>query len=243
MIDLHCHILPGLDDGAETLQQALEMAAMAESCGVTAIVATPHCAHDRCQEVFDGWSRLQQALQREQIAVKLLPGMELFGTPDTAKMLRQNRLLTLNGSRYPLVEFDFFTDGQQETRILAQLLDAGYIPLVAHPERYEYLQRDPRRIDLWCRMGCLFQINRGSLMGRFGPEARQLAFSMVDRGFAAVVASDGHSPRFRTTWLKDVQRLLQEEFSTQTAQLLLEDNPRKILQDMQLTPLRPEWFE
>ncbi len=243
MIDLHCHILPGLDDGAPDLQSSLEMAAMASECGITAIAATPHCALDRCQEVFDSFTQLQQALQREQIPVQLLPGMEIFGTPETAQLLRQNRLLTLNGSRYPLVEFGFYTDGRQETQILEQIVDAGFTPLVAHPERYEYLQQTPEYVDLWCRMGCRFQLNRGSLMGRFGNAAQALAFALVDRGFATVVASDAHSPRFRTPWMQDVQQLLQEEFSMEIAQLLMEDNPRRILQNKELPPLRPEWFD
>ncbi len=242
MIDLHCHILPGLDDGAQTLGQALDMARLAVESGVTAMAATPHCVDDRCNEVHAAFRALRRALEAEGIPLTLLPSMEIFGSVNTALLLQQNRLFTLNGSRYPLVEFAFQSDGVPETDILSQILAAGYRPLVAHPERYEYVQEDPQLINRWHRMGCLFQVNRGSLMGRFGTACQETAFSLVDRGFATVVASDAHSPQVRTPWMKDVHQMLYREFSPLAAKILLEANPRRILQNKQLPPVEPEWF-
>lgn len=242
MIDLHSHILPELDDGAQSLRASLAMARMAVESGVSIMVATPHCAEDRSEEVYAAWQLLRSALQEARIPLELCLGMEIFGTEQTLRLLQAGRMFTLNGSRYPLVEFSFDSDGREETRILTELLRAGYQPLVAHPERYRYIQRDPELVNLWKRMGCAFQINRGSLQGRFGAAARQVGMVLVERGFASVVASDAHSPRVRTPWMRDVWELLEREISPVAARCLLQDNPKRIVRNEQLPPAQPEWL-
>lgn len=242
MIDLHSHILPELDDGAQSLRESLAMARMAVDSGVTAMVATPHCVNDQSRNVYAAWQLLWEALQENGIPLKLFPGMEIFGTPDTAKLLREGKLFTLNGSHYPLIEFSFHSAGEEETRILNSVCESGFRPIVAHPERYAYVQHDPEILNDWLRMGCLLQVNRGSLLGRFGRYAQEMAMELVGRGFATVIASDAHSPRVRTPWMEDVRQLLSAEFSPQCARTLLLDNPQKILKDEQLSPAEPEWF-
>lgn len=243
MIDLHSHILPGQDDGARNLQDSLAMARMAVDSGVTVMVATPHCVSDRSREVYSAWQLLREALAESRVPLRLLPGMEIFGTPDTLRLLQEGKLFTLNGSRYPLVEFSFYSDGVAETRILRELCNAGYRPLVAHPERYRYIQEEPRILNSWLRMGCLLQVNKGSLLGRFGHSARETAMELVERGFATVVASDAHSARMRTPWMGEVWEMLSQTVSPRCARVLLEENPRKILKNEDILPAPPEWFE
>lgn len=242
MIDLHCHILPQLDDGSQSLSDSLAMARLAVSSGVTAMAATPHCVDGHAPEVRDRVLLLREAMQDAGIPLRLYMGMEIFGTEDTARLLRSGRLLTLNGSRYPLIEFNFRGTGERETDILQDVLAAGYLPVVAHPERYAYVQEQPELINIWKDMGCLFQINRGSLLGRFGSSARHMALELVHRGFAAVVASDGHSPRMRTPWMEDVREFLAQEISPAAAEYLLLHNPRMILRNQPLETAQPEWF-
>ena len=242
MIDLHSHILPGQDDGAQSLRDSLEMARMAVDSGVVAMVATPHCMDNRTREVYAAWRLLGEALKESGIPLRLFLGMEIFGTPDTARLLREKKLFTLNGSRYPLVEFSFQSDGQEETAILRSIRKAGYRPVVAHPERYAYVQQDPGIINRWYRMGCLLQVNRGSLMGRFGGRAQETAMELVDRGFATVVASDAHSATRRTPWMRDVWKLLEQQISPTAAAWLLEENPRRIMNNERLPSAEPEWF-
>lgn len=243
MIDLHSHILPEQDDGARNLQDSLAMARMAVDSGVTVMVATPHCVSDRSREVYGAWQLLREALEESGIPLRLLLGMEIFGTPDTLRLLQERKLFTMNGSRYPLVEFSFYSDGSEESRILRSLCNAGYRPMVAHPERYRYVQENPGLLNSWHRMGCLLQVNKGSLLGRFGHTAQETAMELVERGFAAVVASDAHSPRMRTPWMKEVRSMLSETISPRCARVLLEENPRKILKNEDVLPVVPEWFE
>lgn len=242
MIDLHCHILPQLDDGAQSLADSLEMARLAVRSGVTAMAATPHCIDDRSGEIRERILILRELLEEEGIPLRLYMGMEIYGTEDTAQLLREGRLLTLNNSRYPLIEFSFRGSGELQTEILQSVLRAGYQPVVAHPERYLYVQDQPVLLNIWKDMGCLFQINRGSLLGRFGESAQEMAVSMVERGFASVVASDGHSPRVRTPWMQDVFRLLEEQVAPAAAQYLLIHNPKAILNNQPIPTAEPDWF-
>ena len=242
MIDLHSHILPGLDDGSRSLEESIAMARMAVDSGVTAMVATPHCVDDRRREVYDAWLLLREALEETGTPLQLFLGMEIFGTYATARLLRNDALFTLNGSRYPLMEFHFHSDGEEETQILQDVCGAGFRPVIAHPERYSYVQENPGMVNLWHQMGCLLQINRGSLLGRFGHRAQKTAALLVERRFAWAVSSDAHSPRSRTPWLRDVYDLLQEGLSPDHAKKLLLDNPLRILNNEDIHPAEPEWF-
>jgi protein-tyrosine phosphatase len=242
MIDLHSHILPELDDGAQNLHQSLEMARIAVQSGITTMVATPHCIDGQAEDVRSMLKLMRSVLRENGLRLQLCSGMEIFGTRDTARLLREGKLLTLNRSQYPLIEFNFHSDGYWETQILSDVIQAGYRPVVAHPERYSFIQYNPELLNRWVQMGCLLQINKGSLLGRFGSTTQSLSLELVDRGFATVVASDAHSPQVRTPWMEDVRQLLTEEFSPQCAEALLVENPRKIQKDEQLSPAEPEWF-
>ena len=248
MIDIHAHILPGLDDGAQDMENALRMAEMAVQSGVTAIIATPHCnlPGERPNFWDDGLrgalARFQTALRHAGIPVTILPGMEIFGTGEVPALLQEGKLTTLAQSRCPLIEFPFRNYGRQATQILAEVAAMGYRPVVAHPERYRFVQEYPLLLNEWVDMGCLLQVNKGSLMGRFGRTAEMLSMALVDRGFAAFVASDAHSPAMRTTWLRDVRALLCDEFSEDCAQMLLEVNPRRLLEGAEIHMEPPEWF-
>lgn len=242
MIDLHSHILPGLDDGSQSLEESLAMARMALRSGVTAMAATPHCADDRADEVYSAWRLLREALHDTGIPLKLYPGMEIFGTENTVRLLQEGKLFTLNGTQYPLIEFSFRSTGEEETEILRQVIRAGYRPLVAHPERYGYIREFPELANRWVQMGCFLQVNRGSLLGRFGSGVQRMAAELVERGFVSAVATDAHSPRVRTPWMTDIQALLSREYSPQLARELLQRNPQRILRNEPLPPVNPEWF-
>lgn len=248
MIDVHTHILPYMDDGAEDWDEALSMAELAVKSGVTALVATPHCAMEgrygteRADRMESQLSRFRERLEEASIPLAVCPGMEIFGLGPVARGLERGELTTLNGSRYPLIEFPFEGFARQATGVLAEVLAAGYRPVVAHPERYQYVQQDPALLNVWADMGCLLQINRGSLLGRFGPVEQELSLSMVDRGFVCAVASDAHSSRQRTPWMRDVCTLLEEEFSPELAELLLTRRPAALLEDQTMHIPEPVWF-
>lgn len=235
MIDLHTHILPGLDDGSPDLETSVLMAAVAAESGVTHLVATPHSnqrgafenyASPALQVRFDC---LRTAVHEAGIPLELSLGMEIFGTGDVLQLLHDGRLLTLGGGRYLLIEFGFHEDPLRIERLLDALLADGYWPVVAHPERYYGLQRMPNYLFDWANRGIVLQVNKGSLFGRFGRGAQALAAAMLERGLVGCVASDAHGPDVRTPDLAGAWDYLAERCSEEMARCLLEDNPWRIL--------------
>jgi protein-tyrosine phosphatase len=157
-------------------------------------------------------------------------------------MLSDGRLITINGSRYALIEFDFQSKGEIETKILKDVIQAGFTPIVAHPERYVYVRDERQLLNEWKAMGCGFQVNRGSFIGHFGEAAKDLAFEMTARGFTTIVASDAHSDQHRIPWLKDVKMLFARHFDPVAPQFLLRYNPLRILRNEELLQSDPDWF-
>ena len=235
MIDLHAHILPGLDDGSPDLETSVLMAAVAAESGVTHLVATPHSnqrgafenyASPALQVRFDC---LRTAVHEAGIPLELSLGMEIFGTGDVLQLLHDGRLLTLGGGRYLLIEFGFHEDPLRIERLLDALLAAGYWPVVAHPERYYGLQRMPNYLFDWANRGIVLQVNKGSLFGRFGRGAQALAGAMLAHGLVGCIASDAHRPDVRTPDLSAAWDYLAERFSEPLAEQLLTRNPMHIL--------------
>lgn len=247
MIDLHCHILPEVDDGAASEEESCLMARMAAESGVTALAATPHCgvpgqfenfADERLMDSFTGLERL---LEREGIPLRLYTGMEVFVTEQTPRHLREGRLLTLGGSRYLLVEFGFDEEPDFAERMLGELLEADVVPVVAHPERYHFVQPQPERLLRWAEMGCALQVNKGSLLGRFGRRAAQTARWCLGEGCVHLLSSDAHSPWRRTTRMEEAWAYAADFDSPEIADFLLRDNPRRILEDRPVRPVLAEF--
>lgn len=237
MIDLHCHILPGVDDGAASEEESCLMAQMAVDSGVRAIAATPHFYPRRnwqqgsARRLKECFLRLDETFRRLHLPLKLRSGMEVFVTAETPRLLREGRLLTLGGSRYLLVEFGFEESPAFAGRMLAQLREQGVVPVVAHPERYTMIQKEPERLFEWLEQGYVLQLNKGSFFGRFGRQAAHTAHWCLREGCVHLVGSDAHSPYQRTTRLSDIHEYITEKTSQPLADLLLEHNPARILAD------------
>lgn len=240
MIDIHAHILPGLDDGSPDMECSVEMAELAAESGVTAIIATPHCNQRGVFEnyvsaaVSERLEAFKSELRKNGTPLEVYMGAEVYGAEDTARLFREGRLQTLGGSRYMLTEFDFFADIGYMQWLINELLDAGCVPVIAHPERYFELQERPRVIEKWLTAGMGIQINKGSLFGRFGRLSAKLAHYLLREGMVTCIASDAHGARVRTPDMSSAMDFLSMEYSDGLAQLLLVDNPRRILQDREL---------
>ena len=235
LLDLHCHILPGLDDGAECMEESCEMAQLAVESGVRGIVATPHCnIPGGYRNYWSGYMReqlpeLQYALQRKNIPLKLYMGMEVFATNDVADLLAAGKVLTINNSRYLLIEFDFEESYVRAQRILQNVRTAGAIPVIAHPERYAFVQSDLSYVRELKDMGCILQLNKGSLYGAFGRRSGTAAHLLMDNRLADIVASDAHGPYRRTPFMRDAHEVVCRDYSPDYAQLLFKENPYRVL--------------
>lgn len=241
MVDIHCHILPGVDDGVDTMGNSLIMARMAAASGVDSIVATPHCNLPYEQEknyftprLRDKFLELIEAVERANIPVRIYPGVEVLTTPDIVELLRNKQILTINGSRYLLMEFFFRERKEYFNDMLEQVLDTGLTPIIAHPERYHIVQRDSTIVEEWFEKGIVIQLNKGSLLGQFGRTPKSTAEWILGNGLAHVVASDAHGAERRTPHMSEIHGRLEDLCGTEYADILLEGNPRRILADQPL---------
>lgn len=231
MIDIHCHILPGIDDGAGDIYDTLEMASMAQSSGVKAIIATPHCnvpgepgnyynSHFR-----DVLQKARDAIERECIPLKLMAGMEVFVTYDLPDLIAEGKILTLNHSDYLLMEFGFEEDPEFVDIMVDRIKEMNIRPVIAHPERYDFIKNNVDFARRLVRKGCVLQANKGSFLGRYGHSAEKVAYTLAEDKLISVVASDAHSPVTRTPNMVRSREALRNICDIKK---IFEENPRKI---------------
>lgn len=249
MIDLHCHIIPWVDDGAQNAKTACVMAQHALHSGVDTIVATPHCnlfgmrglncANYRSRRYDEMLGLFRALLRQHGLPLRVLPGAEVFVHPaNLSALLEERRLVTLNHSRYLLTEFPFQADGMDISLLLARVAQSGLTPVVAHPERYAAVQDDLSLAAQWVEKGYVIQLNKGSLLGRLGDGAQYASRALLRRGLVHVVATDAHDPRYRPTGFVSLLPVLRELCSPEAVALLLDGNPYRIIHDRPVTPLR-----
>ena len=249
MIDIHTHILPGLDDGAQDLYDTLEMVRVAAKSGITAMTATPHCNIPGGYKNYFGDQYLsaietvREAVHKEGLPVKILPGMEAFGTPDLPKLLQEGKIMTLNQSKYLLLEFDFDEDPEFVSSLIEEIRELKVIPVIAHAERYQFVQKNPELVYHWRSKGYPIQVNKGSFQGKFGRRARQTAYLLMNHNLVSVVASDAHSPHVRTPYMKDVYEELMYEYPEVYLDMVFKENPRRICQNEPILGLKAKRVE
>ncbi len=240
MIDIHTHILPEIDDGAESLEEAYEMAVMAVRSGVKALVATPHSnqrvdfldAELKRQE--KAFVELEQILLQEKVPLKLYRGMEIWSSVDIVEKIKLGKLITLNQTSYVLVEFAFDEEPWWIEAMIEELQGAGLVPILAHPERYFCVQEEPNLLQEWRMQGALAQMNKGSILGRFGRGIERTAEVLLRNRLFTCIASDAHHAYIRTTDMKELHYYLQRHYSLEEQDRLLRQNPLAVLRGIKI---------
>jgi len=210
LIDLHCHILPGIDDGAASLDDSLAIARLALQDGVRRVVATPHWGEGAFTgtgaEIQERVRTLQRELLGRGVGLEILAGAELFLSPEVPARCAEDPLLTLNGSRYLLVELPFRMVPPYAEQILFELQLQGIVPVIAHPERNAEITANPELLRKLVDRGALAQVTAGSLEGAFGSRVRRAAETLVKGRLVQIIASDAHSARGRPPRLEGAVR-------------------------------------
>lgn len=243
MIDIHCHILPGFDDGAADLREALAMAAMAADSGVSAIVATPHfrgtadSAAEEAATILRLFDELDEAIRAQRLPLTLHRGAEVLCLPETPALAARGLLPTLAGTSYLLTEFYFDEPFDSMNERLEELAAGGLVPVVAHPERYAAIQRDPRLAAVWFAAGYVLQLNKGSVLGAFGSRVQQTAEHLLENGLAHLIASDAHGADRRTPHMGALFERLEELYDPEYVRILLTRNPRRLLDGRPMVPV------
>jgi protein-tyrosine phosphatase len=243
MIDLHCHVLWGIDDGPRSLDESVGLCRALISKGISGIVATPHyipgtkyiatseCVREKVRE-------LQMLLADEAPKLKIYAGMELFITPELPELLKSGTVIPLNNSRYILVEMSTNSVPNYIDDVLFKLQLDGYIPVFAHPERY-HKSMGIERIQSFIAKGALMQINTGSIIGKHGKEVRQFADILLKAGVVHFIATDSHRSADRFASVANTREILKDAIGSENAEKILFTNPQRLIDNLDIEYMEP----
>jgi protein-tyrosine phosphatase len=246
-VDIHTHVIPGLDDGATSIEETVEMLRVAYQAETRGLVATPHMFLDGYEKndillVNDQFATTVGALKKysEQPEyafireMRLSLGSENYASIEFVEALERGCVVPINGGRYLLVEFSPFLPLPKIEMILQRVLQSGYFPVIAHVERIISVQERPARLQKLAEMGCFFQVNADSFLDSANPRLQKTSLTLAKEGFIHVVASDGHRPIRRPPILLAASQRLRQKFSPQAVHAWLHDNPARIVDNVQI---------
>ncbi len=234
MTDIHCHLLPFLDyDGPQEMDQSLRMLECASRDGIDCIIATPHITSgegkERLEEFRQVFSDFKENARRKDLGIELRLAAEIYLSPDLCEFV-ENAPVSLDGEgRYVLVELPMYEFPPYAQSQFFSLISEKVIPVLAHPERNARVIKDPEILFSFAKAGALFQINAGSLVGRFGREVRKAAETLLTSGLCHFIASDAHSDTTRSFHLKEARAVVQKIAGESSATAIFEENPNRIV--------------
>lgn len=245
--DLHSHLIPGVDDGARTVEEALEGIGRLRDEGVQTLVATPHLEGSmtripelleaRLHEVDLAWEGLKSAASEAFPKMEFFRGHEvMLDVPDPDFSDPRTRLA---GSSYVLVEWPRLQVPPATTQVLSRLRDAGYQVILAHPERYHGLDSDFALVGEWRKMGARLQVNYGSLAGRYGEEPRQRVLTFLERGWVDLFSTDFHGRPHLSVYLQSAKEAMEILEGEEQFDLLARTNTARVLRGDEPLPVPP----
>ncbi len=240
MIDLHCHILPGLDDGAKNIEEALEMARIAQQDGIKKIVATFHLfrgkyLYNNFQFIEEKRKKLSLALGEKGIDVEIFLGAEVYVVHNLMDEIRTKREnLAINRSSYMFLEFPQVHVFSGVRDLFFELMSEGITPIIAHPERNYVFMRNPTLFYGLVQMGALAQANSGSFLGLYGKKEQETSLKFLEWNLIHFIASDSHSPRRHDLLLSGAVKRTEMLWGKDKAAALVMDNPQAVLNDKEI---------
>lgn len=247
MIDIHCHILPNVDDGSESLEESIEMAKIAESEGITRIVNTSHCHFDfkykKGNELKLELEKFNQALKEENINIEVLLGNELYYTSDLIERFDELDFFSMNNSKYILMEFSPINFPKNIEDVIYEIKIRGYIPIIAHAERYKQVQEDVNIVLDCIKEGALIQVNSSSILGKNGEKAEDTSKKLLDNNMVHFVATDAHSSNRRRPLIKDSYNYILKNYGKEVSEKLFIENPTAVIENRDISILNPTKYE
>ena len=234
MIDIHSHIIPGVDDGAESWEEAVEMCRLAWTDGIKVVVATPHALNGvylSDKDFIAGQIKeLKNRISQENIGLEILQGAEVYSSPDLPLILTEEPSFTFSSNgRYFLLEFPHSVIPPYSEQLIFQLCLRNLVPIIVHPERNLHVQGNTSILERLLAQGAFCQVTAMSVTGGFGRRAQECAHSLLKKRLVHAVASDAHNMKRRQPILSKARRVIEELMGHDTAQQLFEVFPKKVL--------------
>ena len=243
MIDVHCHILPDVDDGSECMQESINMAMIAKEQGIDKIIATPHYHPEfkylKGEELNKACEEFKKELKENNIDIDIYLGNEIYFTYDLIEKISELDFYCLNNSKYILIEFPPTNFPLNLCNIVYELKQKGFIPVLAHVERYIKIHDDPEIIYDCIKTGAIIQINSSSLIGKQGKEIQRLCNLLIGRNMVHLVATDAHGSQRRRPMMKDAYQYIEKKYSKEMADNLFINNAQCILDNKEIIVEEP----
>lgn len=243
MIDIHCHILPGMDDGSKSLPQTLKMAEQAVSEGITHIIATPHHKNgaytNAGQDIQGVVAFVNGKLRREHIPLTILPGQETRVYGDMVEDLKAGEVIPLNAvSNYVCVELPDDHVPHYASKLQFDMQIAGYVPVIVHPERNKEIRGNPDLLHHLVANGALTQVTAASVAGRYGKKIQKFTNQLIDAELTHFIASDAHDPNERLFYMKDAFAVIKKQFGAEKV-FQLQQHSEAVVDGLMITVYPP----
>lgn len=233
MIDIHTHLLFGVDDGPESLEESVSMLQKAASQGVTTIILTPHYRHGmfpyKRDVIIENYKKLLPYGKEEGIALYL--GCEYHVNSRIIEAITSKRVFTLANSSYVLTEYEYHTEYDYIEKMSQQLISHGFVPVIAHVERYGCLLKEPQNVEQLRRMGAMIQVNAPAVIGKDDWMRKRFCKKLLEQGWVDMIGSDSHGVKNRPCRLGDCRDYLMKKYDSSYVDKLLHQNPAKILEE------------
>ena len=242
MIDIHSHIIFGVDDGAKTIENSIEMILEAYEAGFTDIIATPHYMESAYEvsksKIKEKMDIITEILNTNNVEINIHQGNEIYITNNIVELINKNLASSLNNSKYVLFETPMNVEPLNLLDVIYSLLENKKIPIIAHPERYEYIQKNPNKLIELIETGVLFQANYGSVIGQYGKETQKTVVELLQNNMIHFMGTDTHRPNSVYTRLpsaiKELRKILPEyiveEITTENAKRIIDNEDIEIRQ-------------
>ncbi|MEN3769011.1 tyrosine-protein phosphatase [Priestia megaterium] len=242
MIDIHSHILPGVDDGALTMEEAVSMAKLAVNEGITKIIATPHHQNgtffNRKQDILERIKELNYMLQRENISLEVLPGQETRIYGSLLDDFEKGDILSLNHTNYLFVELPSGHVPRYTEQLLFEMQLKGLTPIIVHPERNAEVMKNPEKILKLVKKGALTQLTAGSLTGHFGKKVQKFSMQLIEANCTHFIASDVHNTSTRSFHMRESISKVHKEFGSETV-YYFQENAELLVQGQSIYKQEP----
>ncbi|RWZ59088.1 tyrosine protein phosphatase [Halobacillus fulvus] len=243
MIDIHSHILPGVDDGAQSIDDSIEMARAAVQEGIHAIVATPHHMNgsyiNTKREILQRVDQLNNELQNRDIGLEVLPGQETRINGDMLEAIKMDDVLTINDTSYVFVELPFESIPRYTSQLLFDLQVAGYRPIIVHPERNQPIMDNPDLLYPFIKQGSYAQVTAASVAGKFGKKSEKVAHQLIEANLVHLIASDAHNVTSRKFHMSQAYQTISKKYG-RSMSFFFKENAEYLVEDQVLAAEPPE---